>query len=342
MGLTDWKPALRVRVNGRDRTGVFSPRVSSVTLTDVDGIQSDTCEIILTDHNPLAPLEIPDAGAEIEIGMGYLMAVQIMGVYIADEVEISGPPWSMRITGYAAAHGDSDQGKSPLTTSKSRSWPEKTKVGAMVEKIAGEAGFKAAVSQAAAEVELPHIDQMDESDLNLLTRVSRDAGLIFKPAGGSLIVYQQGEAASASGAALPTVALGKRDLSQVSMRIARRAAYGKVVASYQDFGAAKPVDVEVDATPQGVAGVAQVKRLKGTYPTEAAARAAAEAEARRGKAAARTLTISLPGRADLMAGGKVSLSGVRAGIDGEWVTTRVTHQMGSGGWQSGLEATAAE
>lgn len=341
MGLTDWKPALRVRVNGKDRTGVFSPRVSSVTLTDVDGIQSDTCEIILTDHNPLAPLEIPEAGAELEIAMGYLMAVQILGIYIVDEVEISGPPWSMRITGYASAHGASDQGKSPLTTSKSRSWPEKTKVGDMVKKIADEAGFKAAVSQAASEVELPHIDQMDESDLNLLTRVCRDTGLVFKPAGGALIVYQQGEAASASGAPLPVVALGKRDLSQVSMRIARRASYGKVIASYQDFGAAKPIDVEVDAAPEGVAGVDQVKRLKGTYPTEAAARAAAEAEARRGRAAARTLTASLPGRPDLMAGGKVSLSGVRSGVDGEWISTRVTHHMGAGGWSSSLEATAA-
>ena len=340
MGLTDWKPTFKVTVNGKDQTTVFLPRVRSISLTDTAGIQSDACEILLSDHIQMLPIELPPEGAEIAIAFGYLFAARVMGVYIADEVEVSGPPGQMRITGYAAAHGASDGGKSPISTAKTRSWPEDTTVAAMVGKIAGETGFKAAVSAEAGEVKLPHIDQIDESDMNLLTRVARDHGLNFKPAGGALVVWKPGESASASGQPLPVVALTPIDVTSWSMRRVRRQAYSKVVAAYRDFGKSEPVDVEVDARPEGITGASQVKRLKRIFPSERAARAAAEAEAKRSKRGAMTVRLSLPGRADLMAEGKVRLSGFRPGVSGEWLVTSVTHSLGSDGWSASVEAEA--
>ena len=338
MELTQWKPAFRVTVNGQNQTSIFLPRVKSITITDTAGLQSDTCQITLADHIGIAPLAIPPTGAEIEIALGYLFAAQVVGVYIADEVEVSGPPGQMRITGYASAHGASDGGKSPLTMAKTRSWPAATTVSAMVGKIAGETGFSAAVTTEAGKVELGHVDQIDESDMNLLTRVAREYGLIFKPGGGALVVCKPGESTSASGQALPAVALTPKQVSDWSMRIARRGAYAKVVASYRDFGASEPVDVEVSGAPDGVAGVTQVKRLKKLYPTEAAALAAAEAEAKRGQRAAKTVSVKLPGRADLMAEGRLLLRGFRDGVAGEWLVTQVTHQFGGEGWSSSVEA----
>lgn len=338
MGLTDWKPAFRVSVNGSNATQLFLPRVSSITITDTAGLQSDTCEIVLTDHIGLAPLEIPPAGAEIEIALGYLFAAQVVGVYIADEVEVSGPPGLMRITGYAAAFGSSDGGKNPLTEAKTRSWPEGTTVSEMVGKIAGESGFKAAVTAEAGKVTLPHIDQIDESDANLLTRIAREYGLIFKPGGGALVMCKPGESTSAGGQALPTVTLTPRDVTRWSMRVARREASATVVASYRDFGSAEPIDVQVDGTPGDVAGVAQIKRLRKIYPSEATARQAAEAEAARGKRAAKTLSVQLPGRADLMAEGRLSLQSFRSGVAGEWLIKSVTHSLTAAGWTSTVDA----
>ncbi|WP_420023779.1 phage late control D family protein [Cereibacter azotoformans] len=338
MGLTDWKPAFRVTVNGSNATQLFLPRVSSITITDTAGVQSDTCEIVLTDHIAMMPIEIPPAGAEIEIALGYLFAAQVVGAYVVDEIEVSGPPGQMRITGYAAAFGSSDGGKNPLTEAKTRSWPDKTTVKAMVEKIAGESGFKAVVSAEAGKVELPHIDQIDESDANLLTRVAREYGLLFKPAGLSLVMAKPGESTSAGGEKLPTVALGPKQVTRWSMRVARREAAGKVIAAYRDFGSSEPIEIEVDGAPDGVAGSAQTKRLRKIYPSEAAARQAAEAEAARGKRKAVTLSLQLPGRADLMAEGRVLLAGFRDGVNGEWLITRVVHSLGSGGWSSTVEA----
>ena len=338
MGLTDWKPALRVRVNGQNQTGVFLPRVASITITDTAGLQSDTCEIVLTDTNPLAPLAIPPAGAEIEIALGYLFAAQVVGIYVADEVEVSGPPTMMRITGYAAAFGASDGGMAALTEAKTRSWQDGTTVGAMVSKIAGETGYRAAVTSAAGEVSLPHIDQIDESDSNLLARIAREYGLIYKPGGGALVMTRPGESTSADGAPLPTVLLRPVQVTSWSMRIARREVSAAVIAQYRDFGQSEPREVRIEGSAGDVAGVEQVTRLKRIYPTEAAARQAAQAEASRGARAARVLSLQLPGRADLMAEGRVSLSGFRDGVNGEWLITSVTHSMGTQGWSSSVEA----
>lgn len=344
----DWKPAVRVSVNGSNVTSVFMPRVSSITITDTAGFQSDTAEITLTDHLRIARLEIPPAGAEIEIALGYAFSAQIVGTYIADEVEVSGPPDRMRITAYAAAHGQSDGGKKSLVEQKSRSWPDGTTVGALVQKIAGETGFKPAVSAKAAAIALPHIDQLDETDMNLLTRVARENGLIFKPGGGALVMVAVGESTNPSGQTLPTVTLTPRDVTSWSMSVHRREAVEKVVTTYRDVQAAQWVEVEVATLNYdrdevlGAAGVTPTRRIRQPYPTEQAARRAAQTEVQRSFRQSRSLSITLPGRTDLMAEGRLNLVGFRAGVAGEWLIKTVTHQMDAGGYRCSVTAELPE
>lgn len=346
----DWKPALRISVNGANVTGVFLPRVSSVTITDTAGIQSDTAEITLTDHLPIARLELPPAGAEIEIALGYAFSAQIVGTYIADEVEVSGPPDSMRITAYAAAHGKSDGGKNSLVEQKSRSWPDGTTVSTLVATIAGDSGFTAAVSAKAGEIALPHIDQLDETDMNLLTRVARENGLIFKPGGGALVVVLAGESTSANGEALPVVTLTPRDVTNWRMSVHRREAVEKVITVYRDIPAAAWVEVEVevgggaytDDEILGAAGVTPTRRVRRTYPNEAAAKRAAQTEVQRSYRQSRSLTINLPGRTDLMAEGRLNLVGFRPGVAGEWLVTSVVHHMDSNGYRCSVTAELPE
>lgn len=340
----DWKPALRVSVNGSDVTGTFLPRVSSITITDTAGIQSDAAEIVLTDHLAIARLEIPPAGAEIEIALGYAFSAQIVGTYIADEIEVSGPPDQMRITAFASAHGKSDGGKNSLVEEKSRSWPDKTKVKTLVETIAGEGGFKPAVSEKAGAIELPHLDQLDETDLNLLTRVARENGLIFKPAGGALVMVAAGESTSAAGEPLPTVTLTPRDVTSWRMSVHRREAVEKVITTYRDIAAAQWVDVEVatlnyDADDVlGKTGVTPTRRVRRTYPNEATAKRVAQTEVQRSYRKSRSLSINLPGRTDLMAEGRLNLVGFRPGVAGEWLIVSVTHQMDGGGYRCSVVA----
>lgn len=124
MGLIDWKPAFDVTVNGSNVTSIFEERLSSLTLTDEAGVQSDTVEIALTDHLPYAKLEIPPNGAEIEVSLGYTFQRKYMGLFIADSIELGGPPDLMRISGVASVNGTTSGGKTALTEQKNRSWPE--------------------------------------------------------------------------------------------------------------------------------------------------------------------------------------------------------------------------
>lgn len=335
----DWKPAAKVVVNGSDVTGLFLDRLVSLTITDEAGIQSDTAEIILSDHLPIARLQIPPTGGEIAISLGYGFAASLVGLFVAEDVEVSGPPDQVRIMAYASAYGSTGGGKSALNDQKTRSWPEGTKVSALVGKIAGEVGFQAAVSAETGKIELPHLDQIDESDMALLTRIARDNGLVFKPGGGKLVMCKEGESTSAGGQPLPVVALVRKDLTTWRMTLKRREAALKVIATYRDLGAAETKEVEVTAggSDRGPAGVTQTRRLRKIYKDEAAAKKAAQAEADRSKRAGAQLSLTLPGRADLMAEGRVILAGVRAGVDGLWLIRRVTHQIDSGGWRSSIE-----
>lgn len=341
----NWKPACKVIIDGTDVSGVFLDLVSSITVTDGAGVESDKAEILLSDAGPFGKIEIPPAGAEMEIAIGYGFSATTLGRYIVDEIEVSGPPDVMRITAYAATMGPSSGGKQSMTDPKSRSWPSPITVGDLVRKIAGDQGFTAAVTSAAAALALPHLDQIDESDMNLLTRVAREMGLIFKPGGGALVMSVKGESVSAGGQRLPTVALTPRMVTSWSMQIKRREAAQKVVASYRDIEAAAWQEVEAIAEGRfgsdpalAKAGVAAVRRLKRTFPDEASAKRAAQAELDRGAAKSRTLSLTLPGRPDLMAEGRLTLAGFRQGVNGPWLIEQVTHQLDGSGYRCSVSA----
>ena len=338
-----WKPAGRVMVNGGDITDLILPRLVSVSIEDTAGIQSDRCEIVLSDHMPLMPLAIPPAGAELSVALGYALQSLVVGLYVVEDVEVAGPPGLMRITGYAAAWGASSGGKTALTEQRNRSWPESTTVGTLVRTIAGETGFEPAVSEGAASISLAHLDQIDESDANLLSRVARDNGLVFKPGGGKLVMVKSGESTSASGQAMPAVVLKPSQVTRWRMQIRRREAAEKVVATYRDLNGAATVDVEVDgaaayAGEDGVRGPVATRRLRRTYPTEAAARAAAKAELDEARRKSRTLTVDCPGNAALAAEGRLIMAGFRSGVAGEWAVTEVRHSMDASGFRSSVTA----
>jgi len=330
MGLTDWKPAFDVIVNGTNVTSIFASRLSSITLTDEAGVQSDTVEISLTDHLPYAKLEIPPNGAEIEVALGYMFKLKYMGLFIADSVELGGPPDLMRISGVASVNGTTSGGKTALTEQKNRSWPEGTTVSTLVSTIAGEHGLKPAVSESIASITLPHLDQTDESDINLLTRVALDIDAIAKPGGGFLGMFQRGESKTASGQDMPRLSLIPSQVSRWRFRRSLRDPAGQVIAVWRDQSAAADVEVIAgDGKP--------VRRLKRRFPTQDAAQRAADAEYRRSQRAGMTVSISLPGDPDLVAEARLVLSGFRHSVDGEWLITRVTHTIDSGGYRCDVE-----
>ena len=325
------RPEFRLLANQADITATIQDRLVSLRFTDAAGLESDVLEIVLADHDPLQPIQMPPTGAELELFLGYDGLAQRMGLFVCDEVELAGWPGEMTIRARAAPFDTSKGGKQNLQTQKTRSWPKGTKLGDMAKKIAKEHGMEAAVAKSLASIALPHIDQADESDLHFLGRVAKKYDAVVKPAGGKLVLAKKGETKSVSGEQLPAVALVPTDVSRFRVVMSKRETAGMVVAYWHAVKQAKRNEVKVG---QGE----PVSRLKMYYPTKEMALAAARSELQRRERGKVTVSLTMPGRTDLVAEAPLTLAGFRDGVNGEWVITRVEHSLDSGGYSCTVEA----
>jgi hypothetical protein len=321
-----FRPSYRIEANGNDITAAIRQRFISMTLTDEAGIASDCMTLELDDSG--TGINLPATGAELRVWLGYEGAARFMGLYVVDEIELKGPPDRMTITAKAAPMKDS-KAYTALHTQHNRSWTPRT-LGDLAASIAAEHGLTPAVSPALASHKLPHLDQADESNMNLLTRVAKSVGGIAKANDGKLIIVPQGEGKTVSGKSMPTVSIARTSGTSHSVKLIGRQDYKRVVTVWRDTNAAQ----DKEAT----AGEGEpVRRIRHVYPDQAAAEKAAQTSLeayRRGKS---TLSVSLPGRPELAAEGRLILSGFRSGVNGEWSITRVTHKLSAGGYVTDVE-----
>jgi uncharacterized protein len=331
VGLKDISPATRILANDRDITAAIASRFRSLRLTDEAGVEADTLELVLADHDPANRIKMPPRGAELEVFLGYDGRPVRMGLYVCDEIEFTGWPDTMTIRARAATYEDTPKGKKDLQTQKARSWPSGTTIGAMVGKIAQEHGMQAAVAKSLAPIALPHLDQTEESDISFLLRVLKKYGAVVKPAGGKLVVAKRGESKTVSGKDLPTVTMRPTDVGTWTFRASSKESPGTVVAHYRDTKQAKAVEVKVGKGEP-------VKRLRHANPDAASARAAAQAELDKRERGEQTFSAVMEGRPDLVAEGRLVLEGFREGVAGEWLLKRVEHSLDDQGYKCQVEA----
>lgn len=323
MGVT---PEFRVTANSADITAAIADRLISLRVMDEFGFQSDKAEITLADYDPENPINKPPKGAELEVFLGYDGSVKRMGLFVADEIGISGWPGVMTISAHAAPYESTPKGKKDLQTQKTRAWPDKTKLGAMVQKIAKEHGMAAVVAKSLAGVVLPHFSQTAESDISFLVRVTRTYDAVVKPSGGKLVLAKRGESQTASGEEMPTITLDASDCTSFDYTESARDDGGTVVAFWHSKGMAKRKQISVGSGEP-------VKQIRHHYPNEAAAKAAAQGELDKRQRGKCRLGVSMPGNTDVQAEAKLTLTGFRAGIPTEWLIKRAEHdfQAGDGG-----------
>ena len=333
MGLiTGIEPTFMVLANQLDITAAIYERFISLTLSDAVGMESDLLEITLADNDPDAPIAIPPTGAELQLFLGYDGINMPMGLFVCDEVEVAGWPGEMVIRARAAVYDKSKGGKSDLQTQKTRSWEKGTKLGDMVSKIAKEHGMEPAVAASLKNIPLPHTDQADESDINLLTRLAKKYDAIVKPANGKLVLAKRGESKSVSGEVLAPALLAPSDCSAFRLVLAKRETAGMVVAYWHAVKQAKRNEVKVGKGEP-------VRRLKQYYPTEEMALAAARADLARRQRGQETISLSCTGSPLIAAEAPLTLVGFRPGVDGQWLISRVTHRLDkTSGYSCDVEA----
>ncbi|MBH3411455.1 phage late control D family protein [Pseudomonas putida] len=318
-------PAFRLTVNGKDIAKSISPRLTSLQLTDNRGLEADQLSLSLTDDDGL--LEIPPRGAVVKLWLGWSdTGLVYKGSFTVDETEHSGTPDMLNIRARSA---DLRNG---LKTKRERSW-NTTTLGQILSDIASANDLKTNSAAAVAERAVAHLDQANESDANMLTRLGEMHDAVITVKAGCLVCLAAGGGKTASGSALPHITLTRRDGDGHRFLQADRDSYDGVKAYYYDVGSTKK--------QEAIAGGGdKVKDLRHTYSDLDSALRAARSELNRLQRGSATLSYNLAkGRADLIPELTYSLRGIKGEIDAiVWYGGNVQHSLtADGGFTTSLE-----
>lgn len=317
-------PAFKIAANGMDITAKIADRLISLDIDDKAGFESDTVRIVLDDRD--YAFDIPGTGAELEAWLGYEGSLRRFGRYTVDEIEFSGPPATMTIPAKAANM------RIALKVQKTRAWPSTT-LGAIVNKIASEHDLTTAISDSLASITFGQVDQTDESDLHLITRLAKTYDATAKLAEDRLVVVPRGEGRTVSGKDAPVISIdGPGAVTSWRMSAAERGKYAGVRAYYHSLGAAERVPVYAgDET-------GTVFTIRHPYASAEQAQSAAQGKLDALSRGSATLTMTMPGLPPLAAGSILSVSGFRKGVDGLWEITHARHSFSKRGYSSEVEA----
>ena len=333
-------PTFSIIANGKDISGDVSSRLVTMTIVDTVDESSDTLTIVLEDS--AGTLALPSSGARLDVSLGYDGANERIGSFIVDEVEIDGPPDRVTITANSTPFVAGRDGAKALTDRKSRSFEGKT-LGEIARAVAGEVGLTPIIDQALEAVEVPYIAQTNESSMNLLLRLVRRFGGILKPADGKLVIVDEEGGKSATGKAVG-LSLARGDLSRWNVRLGGKAqAITKVKASSYSYQTAATTTEEVTVgkgqfeAPEGATGAdvdSFYQSILDSNSSPAEAKAEAKTKAKRIERSKKSVTLTMPGRIDVVAGAALTVSGVRQGVDGQWKLKSVTHTVTRSGWST--------
>ncbi|NWC43437.1 phage late control D family protein [Pseudomonas tolaasii] len=318
-------PAFRLMVDGNDIAHLVSPRLMTLGLTDNRGVEADQLTITLSDHDGL--LSIPSKGAVLRLWLGWSDTGLVdKGTYTVDETEHSGAPDVLSIRARSA---DLRKG---LKTKRERSWSNTT-LGDVLGDIAIGNGLTATIAGALDGLPILQLDQANESDANLISRLGEEFDAVASVKAGCLLCLPAGGGKTASGMDLPHITLTRADGDQHRYLQADRDSYDGVRAYYYDVNSAKK--------QEAIAGGGEnLKDLRHTYSDQQSALRAARAEFRRVQRGSATLSYTLAmGRPDLIPELTYTLQGVKTEIDEIiWYGGNVEHSLtADGGYTVSLD-----
>lgn len=223
------KPIYQVTVDGRDISPIIKQRLIDLTLTDNRGFEADQLDIRLDDSD--GQLDLPARGAEVRVWLGFEASGLVdKGSYTVDEIEHSGTPDVLAIRARSADL------RGGLTQQRERSW-HKVTLGAIVRTIADENELRAVIAPRLDVQWIEHIDQTNETAVNLLTRLATQFDALATVKDGRLLFVSAAAGSSVTGKALPTVSITRQSGDQHRFGLADRDTYNGVKASYNDINA---------------------------------------------------------------------------------------------------------
>ena len=323
-------PIIRLTADNQPLDDAIMARLMAISITDNKSGDADELSLTLDDHD--GKLAMPKRGVKLQCWMGYIDAgVHDMGIYTVDSVEWGGTPDTITVKAKSADM------KGSLKTGRTLSYHDK-KLGEIAQEVATRHELELAMTDFLQSIDVGHIDQTDESDMHLLTRLCWQFGAVINVKHGKLLIFQPYENKTVSGQPL-TLTVVKRDKGdQFRFSIEdRQGDVDNVQASYHDKSKAKKVTVDTNKGGQ------KPKKLKGNFKDEKTATAAAHAEKKRinGEQAKFSINCAF-GYPAISTESPIELQGFKAEVDAlKWTVDKATHSYSkSQGLTTQLDLTA--
>jgi len=307
-------PRWHITADDKPLNALIDERIMSITITDNRADTADELDITLDDHD--GELNLPKRGVNLQISIGWADGLYDKGQFTVDEVEWSGTPDIITVKARAADF------TSNLKVGRRQSYHKQT-FGQIASLIAKRHSLTLTMTSALQGINLEHVDQTDESDIHMLTRLAKAYGAEVSIKQKRILIFKAGTAQTASGKSLPKILITRADGDQFTYsENDRDHDYTGVVAYYQEDGKAKRTGAHVGTDTKE-------KRLKGTYASEAQAEAAANAEKARLNRNMATFTITKAiGIPQISTESPVGLQGFKPQVDKlSWIVSKATHRL---------------
>lgn len=294
----------------------ISPYILQITYTDALKGESDDIEINLEDRDHRWKNGwFPQKGDVVRLALGYIDEELVnCGSFQVDEVELNGPPDTVSLRALAAGVKES------LRTKNTVAYENKT-FGQIASDIAKKHGLKlvGTISDEKRKRRPRRITQREETDLEFLSRLGEQEGVVFSIKDQQLVWHDQDGLDGAE----TILIIDRLDMTRFAFRAKTDQVYKACTVSYHD-----PKTKKVITHTEKADGVTTGDTLKINERCESKADAIVKAKAAlRGKNGRQVEgTVTLPGNSRLAAGANVDITGLGV-LDGTYQIQKARHAM---------------
>lgn len=307
MVIDNGRNTVDIIANGESIASVMTKYFKSITITDNSGSNSDAMTLSLVDPN--LDLNEPESWSTLRI----LINGIDKGTFEVNDIsgDIHGGAYD--ISGTAITTNNE------LKSVRSRSF-EAITLGDLASSIASEHGFNSAIDSELGLIQLGHVNQVKESDLNLLTRLSEDNAATFKASHGRLVIKKRDEAKALNGDSLPVMAINNPKFTKGRWTKKRREAAGTVKAAW--------LNEERNLPEYAFAGSGTpIKEMNIQFKTKDEAQRAADSHLRKLNNLSGELSITMPLDVRYIAGCSAAISNHGKAVNGEWLIESFEHTV---------------
>lgn len=327
---TGYTPIFQVIKDGKDITSQLQDRLVEVEIEQTEFSEIGHVQFVFDDRD--WALQLPQAKDKISFLMGYKETGLVgFGEFEIDEIHLFGPPRSIKIVGHGLPL-NSDL-KVPKTNSSTN-----TTVGEVINKIASDAGVKANIDNSIASVKLPSFNQNNQSGFHIIDLLSRTYGGVAVYGNGMITIVKRGASSTVSGQSTNTFDLNPEEFGEWDIFINERVAFSGVQAAWYDkdnvtrkfeqstSSGAVSGNFPLSLDFSGAQNPSRFLTLPGLFQTQEQARTAAQAKMSILSQLKSQATITLAkGEPAISVHNHITISGMRDGIDGEYIVQNVKH-----------------